>query len=365
MRQLLFVLLLIPIFVTPGHAQSLYEQAGQEFGAAALEESLGEEERAISGSLSLDGSYDSGAALSRLWRELIERLRTELEESMGFAAALLAVVLLCSMAVVLSGSEKLGEYIEICGVCAAAAILLNGADGLLSQTTQAMYRLSDYSKAALPVVFTAAAAGGAVGSAGAKYAAVSFGLDVLMSLSQKVIIPLIYAYLGVSLANAVFPNAILGAAARLTKWTATTAMTGMTIAFTAYVGMTGLISSSLDASAIKAARAVISSALPVVGGLISDASATVLSAAGVIRNCAGVFGLVAVCAMCAGPFAFLTVKTLLLKAVAAVADSVQSRRLSGLFSAIGGAAAMLMGLLGCCGIMLFVSFTTAMKAVTA
>ena len=48
----------------------------------------------------------------------------------------------------------------------------------------------------------------------------------------------------------------------------------------------------------------------VVGGMVSDASAAVLAAANLIRNCAGVFGLVAVCAICAGPFAVLSVRTL-------------------------------------------------------
>ncbi len=67
-------------------------------------------------------------------------------------------------------------------------------------------------------------------------------------------------------------------------------MTGMTISFTAYIGMTGVITSSTDAAAVKTVRTVISTVLPVVGGMISDASGSVLAAAGVIRSCAGAFG---------------------------------------------------------------------------
>ena len=167
-----------------------------------------------------------------------------------------------------------------------------------------------------------------------------------------------------TVANGVFPNTLMAAAARFTKWAATIIMTGMTISFTAYISMTGVITSSTDATAVKTVRTVISTVLPVVGGMISDASGAVLAAAGVIRSCAGAFGLITVCVLCAGPFAVLSVKMLILKAAAAVTDSMQSPRLSALFSGVGSAMGLLLGLLGCCGIMLFISMMAGMKAVT-
>ena len=51
--------------------------------------------------------------------------------------------------------------------------------------------------------------------------------------------------------------------------------------------------------------------------------------------------------------------------VAAAAEAVQNPRLQKLFSCVGSAAGMLMGLLGCNAMMLFLSFTAAMKAVSA
>ena len=121
----------------------------------------------------------------------------------------------------------------------------------------------------------------------------------------------------------------------------------------------------MDAAAVKTARSVISGALPVVGSIVSDASAAVLSAAVIVRNCSGVFGLISICSICAGPFALLSIRMLLFKAVAAVSDAVENKRLQALFTAVGTTAAMLMGLLGCSAIMLFLSFSAAMQVVTA
>ena len=363
MRILLLILLMIPAFGCDAYGEDLYRQTAEETGIYAVEE-LPEELRDISGSLRVDGSYDPGSALERLWKYFADHVRRELGENLRSASALVAIAIACALSGSLCSGKAIKEYINIAGCCAVAVSLLGSLDSIVTQTVSALSQLSDYSKAALPAIFTAAAACGAVSSAAAKYAAVCLALDVLMSLAQKLIIPLVYAYLALALAGSVFPNPLLSSTARMTRWAATTAMTAMTLSFSAYIGMTGLISGSVDAVAIKTARTVISTSLPVVGGLISDASATVLSAAAVIKNAAGVFGLIAVCAMCAGPFALLSIKMLVLKAAAAAADMVPNGHLSSLIASVATAMGLLLGLLGCCGIMLFISIMAGIKAVS-
>ena len=90
-------------------------------------------------------------------------------------------------------------------------------------------------------------------------------------------------------------------------------MTLMTSAFCLYISLSGAISGSADALAVKTTKSVIASAFPIVGGILSDSAAAMLSAAGLIKNSAGVFCLIAVCALCAGPFALLSVKMLVFK----------------------------------------------------
>ena len=185
----------------------------------------------------------------------------------------------------------------------------------------------------------------------------------MMSLSQKAVIPLIYATLALTLSDVVFPNPMLAAMGRLTKWAAKTLLTWTTLAFTALIGMSGLITRKADAAALKAARTVISGTLPVVGGLLSDASSAVLSAGAVVLSCMGAFGLIAVCSMCLGPFALLTAKGMVFKAVEVLAESVQSPRLQRLFTGVSATVGLLMGLLGANAIMLFLSIGAALRVV--
>ena len=150
----------------------------------------------------------------------------------------------------------------------------------------------------------------------------------------------------------------------MSRWCAVTAMTAVTLAFSAYMAISGVIAGSTDAIVVKTAKTVISSALPVVGGILSDSASLLLSAASFIRNTAGVFSLIGVCALCAGPFASLGVKMLLYKATAAAADILPGGRLSRLINEMGSAFGMLLSLVGCCGIMLFLSIMSGMRAVS-
>ena len=333
MKRLIFIIILLPVFIIGANAD--LDSAARDAGIYRVEDSLADDARDISGKLDINGGYDTGSALGRLWRRFLDYLVEQLRGSVGDIVGLTAISVFCAMAA-----------------------------SFVTQTADAITRLSDYSRAAMPAVFTAAAACGAVTSSTAKYAAACLAMDVMISAANKFIIPLIYAFLAVNFSCALFENPMLRALSKLIKWLATTLMTWLTLAFTAYISFTAVVSGSADAVAVKTAKTVISSTLPVVGGIMSDAASTVLAAAAMIRNSAGVFSLIAVGAMCIGPFALLSVKMTLFTAAGAVADMMPNSRLSSMLRDTGTAVAMLLGLLGCCAAMLFVSFTAAIKAVS-
>ena len=359
----MIILLLLPLFRMPAFAETVESELAGRTGVYSMERELSDEAKQISGELVTDGSYDTRGAMQRLAERILERWRAELRGSLGIVSSLLALSVLSTVADSLCKSTELRKYAELACCAAAAFLLTDGVGSMIEATVAALNELSDFSQTALPTLYTAAAAAGMLSSSAAKYAAVSLSLNVMMRVANSVIIPLLYAYLALSLTDSLFVNSVSAAAARLIKWLCGTVMTAMTILFGAYVGMTDIVSSGVDAAAVKTAKTVISTALPVVGGIVSDASAAVVSAAGVIRSSAGVFGLIAVCAICAGPFAALSVRFLLLKSAAAVTEGMPNARLSALLNDIGSAMAMLLGLLGSCGIMLFISFTAAIKAV--
>ena len=128
--------------------------------------------------------------------------------------------------------------------------------------------------------------------------------------------------------------------------------------------LTGALTGGADAAAVKGTKTVISSVLPVVGGILSDAASVVLASASIIKSSAGVFALMGVCALCLGPFAAIGVKLLLFRLCAAAASAVEGKRLALLLGDLSAALGMLLGVLGTVTIMLFISFMAAIRTVS-
>lgn len=353
--MLLFFLLLI----TPAFA----EEDGLD--VSSVEDALPEEAKEISGALVTDGSYDVGGAIGRLLERMKGSLLEQGREELLELTRIVAIAVVCAVAETVCSEGRAAEIISLCACAAVVVMTVGSLDSLSAELCEAIGILSDYARAALPAVFTASAVSGAVVSAGAKYAAVNLCLNVMMEVLQRVTMPLIYAYLALCISRCACPNAVLGAAASTLKWACVTVMSVLTMGVGAYISLTGALTGGADAAAVKGAKTVIASALPVVGGILSDAASVVLASASVIKSSAGSFALVGVCALCLGPFAAIGVRILLFRLCAAVASAVEGKRLAVLLGDISAALGMMLGVLGTMTIMLFISFMAAIRTVSA
>lgn len=362
MRKLLLVLVFASLLVTPCFASGLFEEQSGSYGVPAVEEALPDDARNIMGDAEVKDALDTDAFLKRVWESAKEKFGDIWARGMKSAAAVVAVALLCGLMYTLVEGEK-ADYVTLGGVLAIGIIVAGDAGCFIPKGAEALQALSDFSRALLPCLCASAAAGGAVTSAAAKYAATVLFTDIFLTAAQGVVLPLIYAYMAASVASAALDSPALGSAADLMKWMSCTLMTLLVAAFTAYLGLSGTITGAADALTAKAAKAAISAALPVVGGIVSDAAGTVVAGAGLVRNTVGVFGLIAVISVCLTPFLTLGVRYLLYKLASVLSGAFADKRIASLIAAMGTAFGMVLGLVGSGAIMLFLSIISMIKAV--
>ena len=137
------------------------------------------------------------------------------------------------------------------------------------------------------------------------------------------------------------------------------------LAFIAYLNLSGVISGGADAATVKAAKFTISNLVPVVGGVISDTAETLLAGASVLRNAAGVFGMLAVLGICVVPFLNLGVHYLMYKCTAALAATASGNgRITGLIESLGTAFGLILAMTAACAVLLVVAMVSAVSAVT-
>jgi stage III sporulation protein AE len=360
-RALIFIIFVI-MLTSPCHADLAAEQA-EVYGITALEQAEPPSARAAVGDMKISAASDVKNILDSIWCAVKKSAADELRSAGSGALSVLMIVVICSMLASVFDGGRLPEYITLAGCLAIAYTAVNSVWSLVSMSSDTLNELSDFSKVLLPTMCTVAASAGAVTSASAKYAATALFMDMLITAANKIVVPLIYAYIASIIAGAAIGSKGIAGVSKLIKWFCTVLMTAITTAFAAYLSLTGAITGAADAAAVKATKTAVSAALPVVGSIISDAASSIVAGAGLLRGAVGIFGMTAICAACAAPFAALGLRYLLYKAVAACTAVLPSGRLSELVGGIGTAYGMLLGLIGCGGIMLFLSVISSVKAV--
>ena len=145
------------------------------------------------------------------------------------------------------------------------------------------------------------------------------------------------------------------------KWFMTTCLKWILYIFTGYISITGVISGTVDASVLKAVKMTISGVVPVIGSVLSDASETILVSAGVMKNAAGVYGILAVFAVCIGPFLQIALQYLLLKFCGAVCNVFGHKPSSGLIENFSTGMGFALAMTGTVCILLLISLVCFMK----
>ena len=194
-----------------------------------------------------------------------------------------------------------------------------------------------------------------------KYTAASLFMNILLNISDSVLIPAISVYLASFIGNVIFKQKLLGVIAKFIRWGCKTMITASTILFTAYLNIAGLVASTGDLFAVQATKTAITTALPVVGGILSDAASSLVAGASILRSSIGVFGMLSVLGMLTVPFIKLTIRYILYLAVSHLADLFPERRFTELLDGIAGAYGMLLGVIGSGCIMIFLTLFSFMQ----
>lgn len=283
------------------------------------------------------------------------------------AASVLLVVVLCGAVDGFSqgaGGGKTAVFLPMAGALSVTLLTAGSLDSLIGLGAETIGELNMFSKALLPTLAAATAASGAVTTATFQQVATVFLADLLMELIDGLLIPLVYLYIGTLTAACCLPENRLAPIAdglkKLITWILTTAL----LLFTVYLSVARVISGAADGAAVKMAKAAISGVVPVVGGIIAEASETVLAGAGLLKNTIGVFGMLAILAACAYPFLQLGIQYLLYKLTAFLAGAVGAPRLCKLIDGLGGAFGLVLGMTGSCALLLLVSVLSSVAAVT-
>lgn len=360
-RVLLIGLLLICICSGQASAMGVDEVVQAQADAVdveSLERAAGEYAPRIDWSKGVD--LDDG--LASLVKKGEQSLNGIIKRVLHSSIILLVIVVFSSLA---SGAVcDMGKTVQIApiaAVLAISAVSIADADSLIGLGKETIERINVFSQVLLPAMAAATAAAGAPGAAAARQMATVLFSDVLLCVIDYLLLPLVYAYLVAVIVAAALNNDGMKRMASTLKWVVTTVLTVVMMAFVGYLTISGVIAGAADVIAIKATKFTVSSIVPVVGGILSDAAETVLAGAGILKNSIGVFGMLVVMGMCIVPFLELGIHYLAYKITATLSAMIAQPQLVGLIDGLSSGFGLILGMTGASALLMLIAMISAIK----
>ena len=257
-----------------------------------------------------DGKY---ADADFLWDSLsVEKIFSDISDTASAAIADMAPRLLTLFGLsVLSTLAALygGRYKDTVAFGVSVVTTLTAYVGIIdvfSEITDSMSRISSFFSSLIPLFSAVTLSGGG----GYTSAGQSLGMAVTVSLFSGVITPLFVALLGVMLALGMLSSFGVSGVQGLMQSAKRYSLLLISLVSAVILGTVSLqtvLSSARDSAAMRAAKHLAQTALPVVGGTVSASLSTLWSGLSLTKGVIGIGGIAVIIGMFLGPLISLLI----------------------------------------------------------
>lgn len=341
--------------------QTYYNSQVESSGANQLPGKLPTETRSALSGMGIQGDdFQSIGQLTpqRFFQTVFGLAGTEGKGPLKAAAASIAVMLLCAMIDAMKltfGERPLGGVVGIVGTLCVSVVIVQPIVEVLMRAAGVIRSACIFSVAAVPVMAGILAALGRPASAASMQLLLTTSGNVLQVLSAQLFAPVLQVLLALSVVSSVSPDVrldgILKFVSKAVKWLLGLSMT----LFSGLLTMRSLVNTGADTLAGRAARFVVSSFVPVVGGALSEAMRTVGGCVEMLRGGVGAFVLLALVVLFLPSLLSCLLWMLTLHACAAISGIFALSEMTRLLHACAEVLEILLGILLCSMTVLIVS----------
>lgn len=306
-------------------------------------------------------SASFGNGLTELIHNGMDLLYPEMEAAVQISFKLLVSVMLLSLLSIMA--ESLKQTTAMAGTVVMASVMFQHARGMISYAADMVLEICEYGKLLCPVLTTALAAQGGITASAALYGGTTVFITLLSMLVSRLIVPMVNLYLVFSVVHCALGEETAKKCSDAVKTMLNWLLKTLLIVFTTYMSITGVVSGTTDAAALKAAKVAFSTAVPVVGSILSDASEAVLISVETMKNAAGVYGILAVLAVFLGPFIKIGVQYLLLKVTTFLCGLFAEKNFCALMEDFSSAMGLLLAMVAAGCVLILVSTVCFLKGI--
>lgn len=165
--------------------------------------------------------------------------------------------------------------------------------------------------------------------------------QVISGIAESVIVPIVGAVLALDVTASVMPTFSLSGLTDFIKKTITSVLSIGASVFMSFLGIKGVLANAADTVAGKGIKMIISSAVPVVGGALSEAYSGIMGSIVIVRSTVGIIGICIIALINLPSLIQLLFWIFALRFAAASADLFEQKAISAFLRALASSLTLL------------------------
>ena len=299
-----------------------------------------------------------------IYKKILNKLGNEVQTGIKSLACILAIIIIHSILKSISESlenDSVSKLIYYVQYIAIITIIMGNFSDIINLVKETTTNLIGFMNTLIPVLISLMVYTGSITTTSILEPIILFMINFIGNLIQDILIPVILIITSISIISKISDKVQINKISKFLKSSTVWFLGTVLTIFVGVVSLEGTLSSSVDGITAKTAKAIVSSAVPVVGKILGDVVDSVLGCGVILKNAVGFVGVIITIGICILPILKLTVLTFSYKLVASISEVIADEKIVKLLDEIADIFKILLAILVSITFMVIIGTTLLIK----
>lgn len=299
-----------------------------------------------------------------LGKKIIHLLGSEMVTSLKAIGSILVILVIHSVLKAISESlenTNIAKLIYYAQYVLIITIILASFSDIVKLVQDTTTNLVGFMNMLVPLLITLMMSTGSFATSGVIEPIILFMINFIGNVIQDILLPFVMIFTALVILSKLSDQIKVD---KLSKFFHSGIVWFLGIMLTVFVGvisLEGTLSSSVDGITAKTTKAVVSSAIPVVGKILGDAVDTVLGCGVILKNAVGLVGVIIILGICMVPIIKLAMLTLAYKLLAGITQPIADEKITSLLEQIGDIFKIFLAILSSISFLIIIGTALVLK----
>lgn len=363
-----FIIAPISSFSVYGNNEEMIKEQKEEFGIQDFlknsKQYAGEFFEDMDIGEMLNGAIKGEVDNVTIGKRVLNLLGSEVASSIKAIGSILVIIVIHSILKSISESlenEGISKLIYYAQYILIITIILTNFSDIVKMVQDTTTNLVAFMNMLVPLLITLMMATGSITTSGVIEPIILFMINFIGNMIQNVILPFVMIFTAMVILSKLSDQIKIEKLAKFFKSGIVWFLGVVLTIFVGVVSLEGTMASSVDGITAKTTKAVVSSAIPVVGKILGDAVDTVLGCGVILKNAVGLVGVIILVGICILPIIKLATLTFAYKLLAGVIQPLADEKITNLLEQIGDIFKIFLAILTSISFMIIIGTTLVLK----